>query len=90
MYAHFAFSAYMKQVTIRKVQESSISKARQRARERGVAMNTVLVEALEHGLGVHPETATNGLEQFAGDSDFGPDWDARMAELREVNPADWK
>lgn len=79
----------MKQITIRKVKESSISKAKQRAREHGVAMNTVLVEALEKGLGDH-STATNGLEQFAGDSDFGPEWDPRMEELGKVNPEDWK
>jgi hypothetical protein len=79
----------MKQITIRKVKESSISKAKQRAREHGVAMNTVLVEALEKGLGDH-SAASNGLEQFAGDSDFGPEWDSRMEELGKVNPEDWK
>ena len=52
-------------------------------------MNTVLVEALEKGLGEH-STCTNGLEQFSGDSEFGPDWDSRMEELGKVNPEDWK
>jgi hypothetical protein len=89
MHAESEFIAYMKQITIRKVKESSISKAKQRAREHGVAMNTVLVEALEKGLGDH-SAATNGLEEFAGDSDFGPEWDSRMEELGKVNPEDWK
>jgi len=89
LFANFESIARMKQVTIRKVKESSISKAKQRARDNGVAMNTVLVEALEKGLG-EDSPATNGLEQFAGDSDFGPDWDSRMEELGKVNPEDWK
>jgi hypothetical protein len=89
LHANFESIACMKQVTIRKVKESSISKAKERAREHGVAMNTVLVEALEKGLG-EDSPATNGLEQFAGDSDFGPDWDSRMEELGKVNPEDWK
>jgi hypothetical protein len=79
----------MKQITIRKVKESSISKAKQRAREHGVAMNTILVEALEKGLGDYSESTTNGLEAFAADSDFGPEWGARMEELAKVNPEDW-
>lgn len=53
-------------------------------------MNTVLVQALEIGLGVHAEPSSNGLEKFAGDSDFGPDWDAKMQDLERVNPEDWK
>jgi len=80
----------MKQVTLRKIRESSLSKAKQQARERGVAMNTVLVEALERGLGDRPDAPANGLEEFAADSDFGPDWDARMEELETIHPDDWK
>jgi hypothetical protein len=51
--------------------------------------DTLLVEALEKELGVD-SSATNGLEQFAGDSDFGPEWDSQMEELEKVNPEDWK
>ena len=80
----------MKQITVRQVQDRCIEEAKLRSRERGVAMNTVLVEALEKGLGIDAEKKTNGLERFAGDSDFGPDWDARLEELRQVNPEDWK
>ena len=80
----------MKQITIRTVKEAAISKAKQRARERGVAMNTVLVEALEAGLGINPEPSTNGLEKFAGDSDFGPEWNSKMRDLEKLNPEDWE
>ncbi|MEO5714236.1 MAG: hypothetical protein ABIT37_12185 [Luteolibacter sp.] len=80
----------MKQVTVRQVRERCIEEAKLRSRERGVAMNTVLVEALEKGLGLDHEKATNGLERFAGDSDFGPEWDSHLEELRQVNPEDWK
>lgn len=80
----------MKQITVRQVQDRCIEEAKLRSRERGVAMNTVLVEALEKGLGLDAEKKTNGLERFSGDSDFGPDWDDRLEELRQVNPEDWK
>ena len=89
MHANFVFIACVKQITIRKVKDSAIFTVRQRARERGVAMNTVMVEALEQGLGMQAGSATNGLEQLAGDSDFGPDWDTRMEELGTVHPGDW-
>lgn len=67
-----------------------MAEARRLARERGVAMNTVLVEALERGLGLTGERRTNGLEKFAGDSDFGPDWDERMREFERIDPEDWR
>jgi hypothetical protein len=90
MYAKSEYAARMKQITLRKVNERAIVAAKERARERGVAMNAVLVEALERGLGIHPGTVTNGLESLAGDSDFGEQWDERMRELEKVNPEDWK
>ena len=80
----------MKQITVRRVQERCIEEAKWLSLQRGVAMNTVLVEALEKGLGLDGEKRPNGLERFAGDSDFGPGWDAHLEELRRVNPEDWK
>jgi hypothetical protein len=80
----------MKQITVRRVREHCLEEATRLSRKRGVTVNTVLVEALEKGLGLDPEKTTNGLERFAGDSDFGPDWDARLEQLRQVNPEDWK
>lgn len=74
----------MKQITIRQVGESCVAEARKRAKSRGVSMNTVFQEALAKGLGVETEKTTNGLEKFSGKSDFGPDWDAYLEELREV------
>jgi hypothetical protein len=80
----------MKQITMRRVGEQCLAEARRLARERGVAMNTVLVEALERGLGLAGERRTNGLEKFAGDSDFGPDWGDRMRELERIDPEGWR
>lgn len=80
----------MKQITVRKVHDSCLAQAKRLSRERGVAMNTILVEALEKGLGFDAGMAKNGLERFAGDSDFGPGWEAHLEELRQVNPEDWK
>jgi len=54
-------------------------------------MNTVLLEALETGLGVGEENATNGLEKYAGDSDFGPNWDHFLqVELNKIDPELWQ
>jgi len=82
----------MTQVTIRRVEESWVAKAKAEAAERGVSMNQVLVDALRRGLGVEPKKKTNGLERFAGDSRhlYDSDWDAYLEELNEVNPEDWK
>lgn len=80
----------MKQITVRRVRESCLDEAKRRAKLEGVAINTVLVQALEKGLGIDEPKRTNGLEKFAGDSDFGPDWDAHLSELNQVNPEDWK
>ena len=74
----------MKQITVRRVRKHCLEEAARLSRKRGVTVNTVLVEALEKGLGLNPGKSTNGLERFAGDSD------ARIEELRAVNPEDWK
>jgi hypothetical protein len=90
MHAKFAYTACMKQITVRRVRETCLEEARRLSRQRGVAMNTVLVEVLEQGLGTGKAQQTNGLERFSGDSNFGPGWDRYLEELRQVNPADWK
>ncbi|MFC7339132.1 hypothetical protein ACFQY0_18205 [Haloferula chungangensis] len=43
----------MTQVTTRQVEDEWVAKAKAKAAERGVSMNTVLVEALRTGLGVN-------------------------------------
>lgn len=82
----------MTQLTIRRVEEAWVAKAKADAAKRGVSMNQVLVDALARGLGMDGIAKTNGLEEFSGDSkdSFGPEWDAYMEELKVVNPEDWK
>lgn len=84
----------MKQITVRRVQDRCVEEAKARARQRGVAMNTILVEALEKGLGLDREAAPvrrNNLDKFAGDSDFGPDWDEFLeTDLKKVDESLWK
>ena len=91
---HFiADSACMTQLTIRRVEEIWVAKAKALAKERAVSMNTVLVEILEKELGDESERRkTNGLEVFAGScpESFGEDWDDYLKELNQVNPEDWK
>ncbi|MCF6312376.1 MAG: hypothetical protein L3J39_07985 [Verrucomicrobiales bacterium] len=85
----------MSQVTIRRVEDEWIKQAKAEAKELGVSMNQVLVDALARGLGVDGKKKTNGLEKFAGCMPFESDeerlqWEEYMEELKKVNPADWK
>ena len=81
----------MTQVTIRKVEEAWVEKARAEAARRKVSMNQVLAEALRRGLGadVEPLRRTN-LDKFAGGGDFGPDWDEFLEkDLKQVDEILW-
>lgn len=81
--------ACMTQVTVRRVEESWVAKAKALAAERGVSMNTVLVEALGRGLGV--DARTNGLERFAGTrpEGFGKEFEEAMEECSKIDPEGW-
>ena len=81
----------MTQVTIRKVEESWVEKAREEAARRKVSMNQVLAEALRRGLGVGTEPVRrNNLDKYAGDSDFGPGWDEFLEnDLKQVDESLW-
>jgi hypothetical protein len=81
----------MTQVTIRRIEEAWLEKAKQEALRRKVSMNQVLVEALRRGLvaDAEPVRKTN-LDRFAGDSDFGPEWDEFLEkDLKQVDPGLW-
>jgi hypothetical protein len=89
---HFSYLAEcMTQVTIRRIEEAWLEKAKQEALRRKVSMNQVLVEALRRGLvaDAEPVRKTN-LDRFAGDSDFGPEWDEFLEkDLKQVDPGLW-
>ena len=54
-------------------------------------MNTVLVEALEVGLGVSSEIINHDLDHYIGASDFGPDWDRFLKEdLNKIDQESWQ
>ena len=81
----------MTQVTIRRVEEAWVEKAKAEAVLRKVSMNQVLVDALRRGLGAgaEPVRKTN-LDKFAADSDLGPDWDGFLEkELKQIDPELW-
>lgn len=82
----------MTQLTVRRVDESWVAKAKAVAAERGVSMNTVLLDALAKGLGVDDSPRKNGLEKFAADSpeDFGEDWEETMEIFNTIDPELWK
>ena len=74
----------MTQVTIRRIEDEWVAKAKAEAKRRGVSMNQVLLDALASGLGVRGEAPLNGLEKLANDSDFGPEWDEHLREINRV------
>ena len=81
----------MKQVTIRRVSDRGVAKAREIAKERGVPLNTVYAEALEAGLGLKGKPPANGLQVFAADSNFGPGWqDYLTRDLNRIDPEIWR
>lgn len=82
----------MTQLTVRRVDERWVAKAKSVAAERGVSMNTVLLDALAKGLGVDDLPRKNGLEKFASDSpeDFGDDWEETMEIFNTIDPELWK
>ena len=81
----------MKQITVRRVSEKCLEVAKKKAQDRNVSMNAVLLEALAKGLEVGLDHATNGLEKYAGDSDFGPQWDHFVqVELNKIDPDLWQ
>lgn len=81
----------MTQVTIRRVEEAWVEKAKEEAARRNISMNQVLVEALARGLGAEGEPLRkNNLDRFAGDSDFGPGWDEFLEkDLKQIDPELW-
>ena len=79
----------MKQVTIRRVDDACVAKAKAEAKRRGVSMNEVLRESLHRGLGVERPRKTN-LDKYAGDSDFGPEWDKFLEkDLKRIDEELW-
>lgn len=85
----------MTQVTVRRIEESWVAKAKAKAADEGVSMNQVLVDAIGKGLGVKSENGSNGLGKFAGSMPFESDeerkqWDEHMEECGRVDQSDWK
>jgi hypothetical protein len=81
----------MTQVTIRRIEEAWVEKAKEEATRRNVSMNQVLVEALRRGLGADAEPVRkSNLDRYAGDSDFGPEWDEFLEkDLKQIDPELW-
>lgn len=81
----------MNQITIRKVSDRGVDRARKMARERGVSLNEIYVEAIETGLGIRGRKPSNGLEVFSQDSDFGKDWEHYLnRDLNRIDEEIWQ
>jgi len=79
------------QVTIRRVEESWVAKAKTEAAKRGVSMNEVLRDALAIGLAAKGERKRKAnLDKYAGDSDFGPEWESFLeGDLKQIDNDLW-
>jgi hypothetical protein len=77
----------MAQVTIRKVEEDWVAKAKALAVAKGVSMNSVLVDALKRGLEVEGACRRTNLDRFAADSpdEFGADWNESMKVFEAID-----
>ena len=85
----------MTQVTVRRIEESWVAKAKAKAADEGVSMNQVLVDAIGKGLGVKSEKKTNGLEKFAGCMPFESEeerkqWEESMKVFDQIDEELWK
>lgn len=88
MYTKNGYNAYMKQITIRKVSDRGLALARRLAKEQDLSLNEVLRNAVEKGLGV---PRGNGLESYAGDSDFGEGWENYLEkDLKRIDGEIWR
>jgi len=79
------------QVTIRRIEEDWIAKAKAEAAKQGVSMNEVLRNALALGLGASAirQPKTN-LDKYAGDSNFGPKWEEFLErDLKQIDDELW-
>lgn len=79
------------QVTIRRVDESWVARAKAEAAERGVSMNEVLRDALAIGLGAKGDRRRKAnLDKYAGDSTFGGEWERFLeGDLKQIDKELW-
>ena len=80
----------MTQVTVRRVEDDWVARAKAEAAERGVSMNTVLLEALKKVFGEQDEKWTNGLEKLAGTMPPDPEFDEAMKLFDQIDEELWK
>lgn len=78
------------QYTIRNVPRSVDRILRQKASERNLSLNDVLLEALQHEAGIGRESVHHDLDFMAGSWVPDPEVDRLLAEQRTVDPGDWK
>ncbi|MGV3622626.1 MAG: toxin-antitoxin system HicB family antitoxin [Archangium sp.] len=79
------------QYTIRNIPSAVHRKLARAAEDRGVSLNTFVLEVLTRESGVaQPRGKRNGLARFAGSWVHDPAVDRALAEQRVVDPRDWE
>ena len=84
------------QYTIRNIPKEVDRALRRKAKERGVSLNQVLVEALAYGLGVSSNGDNHGRRKYRDLSDIAgtyvpdPGFEQAMKEQDQVDPRDWE
>lgn len=78
------------QYTIRSVPARVDRALRKKARERGISLNRLALEALVSEAGVGPEaTLRHDLDRFSGSWVKDEKVDEALADQRRVDPRDW-
>jgi hypothetical protein len=84
-------AAKTSQFTVRAVPAAVNRALRQKARERKVSLNQILLEALTREAGVSTEPRLHhDLDELFGSWVDDPAVDRALAEQRRVDPKDWK
>jgi|GEM_PF-1531962 len=86
------FHRCMKQITVRNLRDKALLRAQEIARRKKVSLNRVYIEAIEKGLNIEREECRfDDLDSFAGDSDFGPEWEEVLNDdLNRVDEKEWR
>jgi hypothetical protein len=93
MQALIAYNACMSsiQYTLRAVTKTMDKRLREKAAREGKSLNTVLLESLEHGLGMHDEKPKHhDLDAFYGSWQKDAKFDAALKDFDRVDDEVWQ
>ena len=90
MQAKFAYSAGMRQYTLRNVPADVDSALRRTAREQGKSLNQVAIETLGRAVGVAEPRKRRDLSDLVGTWLDDPETAAALEDQRRIDPESWR